>query len=169
MKKMVIIFALLSMVLILSVLTSCNSNRTPPSPPDEQTSVSDGPGSDAGNNQSDAPPREEVRIEDLPADTILIFQSKTKQLSGRIVDGSIKIPFFEFVEDMGYAYDEDENTITIHNNDLGVSHVVEIGSNVVITGDAHTVMLSTLDYLAVDGQDVLFVPTSLYSVFEGNY
>ena len=169
MKKMAIISALLSMVLIFAVLTSCNSDRNNPTPPDAQTSVAEGQGSEPASNPNEAPPREPVSLADLPEDTILIFQSKTKQLSGRIVDGSIKVPFFEFVEDMGYACDEEENTITIHNSDLGVSHVVEIGSNIVVTGDAQTTMLSTLDYLAVEGQDVLFVPTSLYSVFEGNY
>lgn len=171
MKKPIVFFVILSMVVSF---TACNlgtnpSNSSEPlSSTEQNTPEQEGTAPpDSANPTEEEQSREPVQLSDLPEDTVLIFQSKNNQLSGRIVDGTIKIPFYEFVEDMGYTYDVDGDVITIHNSDLGVDHVVEIGSNTVTTGAEQKTLQSTLDYLTVDDQEVLFVPTGLYTVFEG--
>lgn len=156
MKKAVGLMLFLTM---LFTLVACKSDDV--SGPDAGVPVSGGDAADVS-----APP---LQPEDLPDDHVYPFQSKTKVLDGIAIGNDIYIPFIEFVEDMGYTYTIEGNTVTVHNTDHDVDHILEIDSATVTTGDAQGTMFGALQYVEKDGENVLYVPTQLFSIFDGDF
>lgn len=122
------------------------------------------PASSAQSARHPVPPGEEYDPE-----MTVIFQSKNKQIYGVLANNKEYIPLVEFVEDMGYTYTIAGDTVTVHNSDYNVNHVLTVGRAVVVTGDQQRTMFGTLRYYTVDGQEKLYTPTQLYDIFVGNF